>query len=602
MGDSKSKSERAPAPFDEGLDVWRERLTTTGLWCLGTTALVAYGFVTLQGMVLVSNPAYPAYPIITAIALAGAVARGASLRLRMAVLVLALLAAGLCGLAAGGITPNAFVVLSLGVVTTGLLFGARAGLVYVALSIVGVLGVSALYRASVLSLSADWLRHMDIHSGSVITRVILTFGVLATGLLFTVRYMLERTEDLLARNAVANVELRREQAEREGVQRELAERETAYRKGAELELLGRLAGYAAHDFNNALMVIQGNAELAQLNVSDPDVISALDAIMTASRQAAATTRQLRAFGPQAPHEERQVSLAAATERVSRLLQALLPSNVECSVVIESPDAIAVEEGELQRVVTNLSLNARDAMREGGRLTLRVFAPTTDHLPEHLRHRGPWVALEVKDTGHGMDAPTQARIFEPYFTTKGDAGTGLGLASVRELVRARGGDVTVASEIDRGTQIAVYWPRADALVAKSASTAAPDREVGTVLIVDDNPAVRAVISRVLVRAGLLVVEAGNGDEAVGLAARHATPIDAMVTDASMPGMPLRELLAQFRARFPAAGVLLCSGSGPDALGHDNTPLTFDAFVPKPFEPHALVTAVNTLIAARRAKPV
>jgi signal transduction histidine kinase/CheY-like chemotaxis protein len=594
--DGRAGAEHAAsrAPLDEGFDVWRERLATSALWCMAVTAAVAYGFSVAQGMIPQNNLSYPALLLTS---LAAALARRAYLRVRIALLLLLLLSGCLITIGVIGLAPNALVVLSLGVVMAGLLLGPRAGLIFLGVAMVGMVGVFELFEAKVLLLPPDMHRHFDIRDPGVFTRTTLVFATLAIALMMSVRYMLERTEALLARNATAGIALQREQAERAGVQAELAARELAFRKASELELLGRLAGYAAHDFNNALMVIQGNAELAKMVNHDRKVVEALDAILLASRHAAATTRQLRSFGPQPALEEHPVSLSEATERVSRLLQALLPAGIEVELALEADDLIAVDEGELQRVVTNLALNARDAMREGGRLILRVFAPTTDEVPGELRDQRGWLALEVRDTGHGMDTETQAQIFEPYFTTKGAEGTGLGLASVRGLVRARGGEVTISSEVGRGTSVVVYWPRAEPLAAAPITIEVTTRSSGTVLVVDDDAAVRSVIARTLEGSGLRVLEAGNGGDALHVARGHQPPVDVMLTDASMPGMPLGELLTRFRHEFPRAGVIVCSGYAPEGVVPD--PSAFDTFLPKPFAPKTAVEVVTSLIAERRA---
>lgn len=589
----RNPTDPALVAIDQSLVRWRERLTTTILWCLTAASAISYSFSLVQQILPWGHPIAIA---ATLSLLAAAYARRVDLRLRIAVMFIALLVACLLPVAAVGIAPNTLTALSVGVVLAGLLVGPRAGMAFVAVSVAALLSIAHLHHTGVLTAPIDWYTRFDIRVPSIAWRMTLVFGALTTGLMVSVCYMLARTEWLLRRNANSLDSLQREQAAREQVQRELAQRQAAFQKAGELEALGRLAGYAAHDFNNALLVIQCNADIARASARVPEVIEALDAITTASRQAAGTSRQLRAFRPQPARDEQPLSLARETERTVRLLQALLPSNITLHLSLEDERKVVAEEGELQRIVTNLALNARDAMREGGSLALRVFAPSADDVPAVLDRARHWLALEVKDTGHGMDAATAAQIFEPFFTTKGDAGTGLGLASVRDLVRLRGGDVIVASAVDAGTCVRVYWSLAEvnAVIPAAAKSITPAS--GTVMVVDDDAAVRHAIARSLDRAGFVVLQGADGADAIQTSRRHQGAIDILLTDASLPGMPIVQLLSQFRSDFPSAGVILCSGYARDGVVEDQS--GFDAFLPKPFEPQALVDAVSSLIAARR----
>jgi signal transduction histidine kinase len=241
-------------------------------------------------------------------------------------------------------------------------------------------------------------------------------------------------------------------AERSRVQAELASREAAYLKARELEVLGRISGTVAHDFNNALAVILAAVdELERAQLAGRLGLTVRD-LRTAAEQAQATTRQLRVFGPGAPRPPTVVALAPVVERAGAALKRILPATVELTLEVRAEPHVSADEGQLMRILTNLALNARDAMRQGGRLTLRLRPSEGD---------AGLVALEVADTGTGMSEEVKARIFDPYFTTKGEQGTGLGLASVRQLVLAAGGRVAVDSALGRGTTVTVLWPVAPA---------------------------------------------------------------------------------------------------------------------------------------------
>jgi two-component system cell cycle sensor histidine kinase/response regulator CckA len=349
----------------------------------------------------------------------------------------------------------------------------------------------------------------------------------------------------------------------------------------------------AHDFNNALLIIQANADLARLRPSYAE--TALQAISEAIHQAAATTRQLRAFSPQAQQPPRVVSLGDTLEREVQLLKWILPANI--ALRYEEPSAevtVLGDEGQIQSLLTNFALNARDAMPEGGTLEMRLRSATPDERDDSAQDGDDFAVIAIEDTGVGMSPETTARIFEPFFTTKGAAGTGLGLASVRAIVERAGGRIEVESAIGRGTRFRIFWPIHRAENARRSSAVPEDDEAGsgTVLVVDDDDEVRRAMVKPLAWRGYTVLEARTGADALLVARRHHERIDVLCVDLIMPGMPTRQLVESFRAAHPDVRVLLCSGYLPEEAGR---PLdVVDAFLPKPFSPSALARVVRRLV--------
>jgi CheY-like chemotaxis protein len=261
------------------------------------------------------------------------------------------------------------------------------------------------------------------------------------------------------------------------------------------------------------------------------------------------------------------------------------------VVIDDEVAIAADENKIQRILTNLALNARDAMKDGGRITLRLHAPAEED-------GGPFARIEVTDTGAGMSEEVQARIFDPFFTTKAGSGTGLGLSSVKELVTANGGHVHVRSALQQGTTIAICWP---SLTTWSSSVedlppTQPSATKLTVLFVDDDPIVRRALIRGLGNQPITLLEASNGTEAVEIARRYQDPIHVLCSDCVMPGLPIRQLIEEYRSLYPNGRVMVCSGYEPDDAGLAEGAV--DDFFPKPFSASELAYRIRQLVTKPR----
>ncbi|HEY6369283.1 MAG TPA: PAS domain S-box protein [Candidatus Sulfotelmatobacter sp.] len=365
--------------------------------------------------------------------------------------------------------------------------------------------------------------------------------------------------------------------------------EDQLRQAQKMEAVGRLAGGVAHDFNNLLMVISGYAEviLAELPL-DHALHEKGRAIQLAADRATTLTRQLLAFSRKQLLELKVVDVNAIVLDMERLLRPLIGENVEFTTSL-APDAAhtRADAGQLEQVLMNLVVNAKDAMNRGGKLTIETRNIVVDE--NHRRGQtfirpGHYVLLAVSDTGMGMDKETQSRIFEPFFTTKEKGkGTGLGLSTVYGIVKQSGGYVMVQSEEHRGTTFHIYLPRVDGVAEKHAApvTRAAMGGTETVLLVEDEDSVRQLVRDTLAAKGYRVVEAENGEAGMAAAAQHEGKINLVITDVVMPGMGGRELVKQLVQLRPGTKVLYLSGYTEDAIISEGTIERGAAFLQKPF---------------------
>ncbi|HEX4782921.1 MAG TPA: PAS domain S-box protein [Candidatus Sulfotelmatobacter sp.] len=378
--------------------------------------------------------------------------------------------------------------------------------------------------------------------------------------------------------------------------------EDQFRQAQKMEAVGRLAGGVAHDFNNLLMVISGYAEvmLAALD-SDHRLREKALAIQQASDRATTLTRQLLAFSRKQLLELKVVDVNAIVADMERLLRPLIGENVQFITSL-SPDAahIRADAGQLEQVLMNLVVNAKDAMPNGGTLTIQTEKIVVDEShrrgPTFIRP-GHYVLLSVSDTGMGMDKETQSRIFEPFFTTKEKGkGTGLGLSTVYGIVKQSGGYVMVQSEVNRGTTFQIYLPRVEGLAERHPAPAAPTALGGseTVLLVEDEESVRQLVRETLAAKGYRVMEASNGEGGLSAAAQHNGKIDLVITDVVMPGMGGRELVKQLAQTCPETKVLYLSGYTEDAIFSEGTLESGAAFLQKPFTLQSLARKVREVL--------
>ncbi len=373
-----------------------------------------------------------------------------------------------------------------------------------------------------------------------------------------------------------------------------------------MEAVGHLAAGVAHDFNNYLSVINGLAEVLLEGLEGPDPMRQdLEAIRSAGLKAADLTRQLLALGRRQVLRPVMVDLNELLQRMEAVLRRALPEHVELEFVLDPGLGLTrVDPVQMEQVVLNLVLNARDAMPEGGRLLLE-----TQHVELDVEYAefhpdvwpGEYVLLSVTDTGVGMPPEVRSRVFEPFFTTK-EKGTGLGLSTAYGIVRQSGGTIWVYSEPGRGTTFKVYLPRfrgeADALPTH-AEALGDLRGSETVLVVEDDPAVRSLLVRMLSSAGYRVLEAADGLEAVFQLEAAEGRVDLLLTDLVLPHLSGRELVAELRGRFPGLDVLYVSGYAENGVFRQGLIEETFHFLAKPFTRKELLAAVRRALGSRRS---
>jgi len=391
-----------------------------------------------------------------------------------------------------------------------------------------------------------------------------------------------------------------------GVQADVTVRrrlEEQYRQAQKMEAFGQLAGGIAHDFNNLLTIINGYSELVlgSLPLGDPNR-ELLAEVHKAGQRSAGLTRQLLAFSRQQVLALRVLDLNVVVGETASMLRRVIGEDVKLTTTTASGLwPVKADPGQVEQILLNLAVNARDAMPTGGKLTIETGNVVLDetYTASHPDARaGAHVLLAVSDTGCGMTAEVKARIFEPFFTTKGPGkGTGLGLATVYGIVKQSGGHVGVYSEPGVGTALKVYLPRAEGAVGgskvKPGALATP-RGTETVLLVEDDPNVRALSRHILAGCGYTVLEAGDGDEAARAAVRHVGPIHLLVTDVVMPGQGGRAVAERLSERCPGLKVLYVSGYTDDAVVRHGVLHEAMNFLQKPFTPTALTHTVREVL--------
>ncbi len=382
--------------------------------------------------------------------------------------------------------------------------------------------------------------------------------------------------------------------------------EEQFLQAQKMEAVGRLAGGVAHDFNNLLTIMLGFSEIVEGRLEgEPQLQEYVGEIGDAAQRAAALTRQLLAFSRRQVLAAQVLDLNAVVANLEKMLRRLIGEDVELKTVrAPALGRVKADAGQIEQVIMNLAVNARDAMPEGGKLSIETADVDLDntYLRTHSDIKsGPYVMLAVSDTGCGMDPETQSHIFEPFFTTKEQGkGTGLGLATVYGIVKQSGGSIFVYSEPGKGSTFKIYLPRVqDALKA-----AEPARRIGealrgteTILLVEDEAAVRSLVRAALIAKGYNLLEADLPTEAIRIAEQHAAPIHLMLTDIVMPRLSGKELADKMASLHPETKVLFMSGYTDNTVVLHGVLEADTAFLQKPFTPEVLARKVREVLEAR-----
>jgi PAS domain S-box-containing protein len=375
--------------------------------------------------------------------------------------------------------------------------------------------------------------------------------------------------------------------------------EEQLRQAQKMESLGRLAGGMAHDFNNLMTAVLGHASFAGASLPEGHEARAeLEEIEQAALRAAELTRQLLAFARLQVLAPRIVDVSALVVSLDGLLRRLIGEDVELATSLgPEPACASLDPSQLEQVLVNLAVNARDAMPGGGRLELSTACVSVDETSKLPLAPGRYVRVSVRDTGHGIDAAAREHLFEPFFTTKAPGkGTGLGLATCYGIARQCGGHIAVESAPGAGARFDVYLPRVEGPASPPPDTqkGPPPRGSETVLLVEDEPPVRRVALRALRENGYRVIEAADGDEALARARRHPGPVHLLVTDVVMPRMGGIELARRLRALRPETRVIHVSGYVEPSRW--DVPGVSGAFLQKPFLPETLLRKVREVLDA------
>jgi PAS domain S-box-containing protein len=378
---------------------------------------------------------------------------------------------------------------------------------------------------------------------------------------------------------------------------EHAQLERRLRQAEKLEAVGQLAGGVAHDFNNLLVAIRGYGELAldRLARGQEGAPEYVHGVLTAADRAAVLTRQLLAFGRRQVLNPEVLDLNDVVRETNGFLNRVIGDNVELvTTLAETPVVVRADRGQLEQVITNLAVNGRDAMSGGGLLTIRVATASL----EQGDGARTYALLSVTDEGSGIDAALASHIFEPFFSTKGEEGTGLGLATVHGIVAQSGGQVVLETEVGRGSTFGVYLPLcADELAGAGAAPMAPSEEgTETILLVEDDPAVRSIVSTMLSGRGYEIVEAADGETAILRFETRERSIQLVISDLTMQGIDGRETVERIRATEPATKALYMSGYSDDAIIRSGGLGPGTRFIQKPFSGDELAAHVRELLDA------
>ncbi|HKF06721.1 MAG TPA: ATP-binding protein [Candidatus Sulfotelmatobacter sp.] len=372
-----------------------------------------------------------------------------------------------------------------------------------------------------------------------------------------------------------------------------------------MEAIGTLSGGVAHDFNNILTVILGHTEVLLQAMKSSPMSGHLKSIEEASRRASALTRQLLAFSRKQVLQPTVFNLNTLIMDLDKMLRRMISEDIELETVADPKlGTVKADPGQIEQVVMNLVVNARDAIRGGGRITIETanLMLDEDYVREHAGARpGPYVVLAVSDTGEGIAPDVLPHIFEPFFTTKEvGRGTGLGLSTVYGIVKQSGGNVWVYSQPGRGSTFKIYLPRVDEPALVVAEPAQPAAESGaeTVLLVEDEPALRDLIKIALSGHGFTVLDVGNPGDAITLCKKHTAPLHLLLTDVIMPGMDGPALAKQVRIERPGIKVLYMSGYATNFIMHDGEVDPGTNFLEKPFHPRALLHKVREVLDSGR----
>ncbi len=576
------------------------RILDLFLWLVAIVGMLGLGMAYWQASGdLRLNPLFWLVLAFQVPAMLAALFRGWPFALRFWLLILALGVYYAGSAAVLGMTPNLFFFVVLSVSASSLFYGARAGFALAAVLLVvqvllgwgWVTGRLPAFEPNLV----ESQRLTDPTSLRVWFRItLLGFGMQA-GLVLLMRYVLRDLNDALRQANGTLQKLAVEQEYRARAEEARLKAELAVRESQKFDALGRMASGVAHDFNNALCVMKGWSSLLLEDTADPLVRDAMGDIKRATDNAAQLTHHLLAFSRNDPAKREVANLAEMVQLEARTLRRLLPQDIDVSAETGGAIHVRLGRGQLQEIVLNLAINARDAMPQGGRLIFR--ARTVDITAAAGHAGGRYARLDVIDTGTGMDQATRARIFEPFFTTKAPGkGTGLGLAMVYGTVSGAGGWIDVESAPGRGTTFTIFLPAVAAteIHVPPPLTAILNPTRCRVLVVDGQTEIRLLVERILAREGFPVIAVANGTEALAAMEGPAGRFGLLITEGIISGASTTEIIERATLVDPDCRVVIASAHLPDQLLQRGIETGSYILLAKPFDASQLREAVNEAI--------
>ncbi len=602
MADANDALEERPYTDED----WREgllsrlRLVVFGMLVLG-------GLTTLFGIRTENTRLFGAIIVVSSFVLLVLLsARGLSIRFRSRAAVIAFGSTAFVSYFFAGFLSGPAVASALTMILAALLIGKHA--------LVGLLAVFATLHFSLGAAvglgvwdgpAAADMNPTDpvIWARTGIASTVLWIGV-GFSVLFvvnTIERNLNRRRAALAEKDEALAQLQAEIAERQSAEKARREAELLATQAQKLDAIGRLAAGIAHDFNNALLVVQGwNDMRSETDASDDDR-DATRSIEQAVQQGAYLSKQLLAFARKDVRTPHYMSIDKLVDELANTLRRLLRAGIELRVNAGSGASVFADESQLQQVLLNLVINARDALPEGGTIDIEV---RTSDAPESRAGHDEWVVIEVRDDGVGMDEQVRGLAFEPFFTTKTRSqGTGLGLSTVFGIVKQSGGEVELHSAPQQGTTVRVFLPAAKEERGEPEAVAESDAERtidARVLVLEDDPLALKLIIRSLERSGMSCQPAVDGDEALDAIANSDDAFDMLCSDAVFPGASLGKVIAAFEQQSPGAGILICSGYVREELAIKGVESGAYGFLAKPFTRRDLIEKVEATLASRKSQ--
>ena len=575
------------------------RILNVFLWVVTgvSTFALTMSYLRVPGL-LHANPLF--WLLVTALVflLGAALFRGWPFDVRAGILLAYLGFFTICIALVIGSTPNWAFIVTLLVCAASLFYGTRAGIttvIVVAVSHILVAWgwVAGLFPAFMPGPDST-AEYLNYTKPAVWLRLLVTAAGLQTALVLLMRFVLRNLNEALKDSNRALQQLAVEQEHRARAEEARLRAELAVRETQKFDALGRMAAGVAHDFNNILCVMKCWSSLLVEDTQEPQVREAMGEIRRATESAEQMTQHLLAFSRSDPAKREVFDLAALLKLEAKTLGRLLP-NVEVTARVERPVHVRLGRGQMQEIILNLAINARDAMPRGGKFTLTLA--TEDHAGNNGLPAGRYARLDVVDTGEGMPPEVKARIFEPFFTTKQNGrGTGLGLAIVYGMISGAGGRVTVESEPGRGTRFSLYLPEADPAEApqeiRAATITAPVR--CRVLIAEAQSTIRALTARILEREGFPLITAIDGEAASNTLHVPGSRFGLLVIDTLMPMVSAAEVVRQTLELNPECRVIVTTTQAPEqSLLHGIESGRY-YLLPKPFDAGQLREAVNAVL--------